>query len=225
MMKDVKRIDYFSYEELTILGGSKLPLVNFELFDPSNFEEAKAALIKKELVTENDKLTDAGFKVATLVREYISAIVNIRINDMYFAPFSYEKDEYILLSRFKNNGFQIRIINKDIAWWSIVQSYPLLMRQEKSNDWDFKQIDDETLENLNNESIDTIGRVLEIEIYNHQGDPQQSLYNIYEQNDLLFIRYPLKDKVLNVHIGVINTFIRELFGFDTDENHINKAEE
>ncbi|MQH60462.1 DUF5081 domain-containing protein, partial [Escherichia coli] len=26
-MKDVKRIDYFSYEELTILGGSKLPLV------------------------------------------------------------------------------------------------------------------------------------------------------------------------------------------------------
>ena len=25
MMKDVKRIDYFSYEELTILGGSKLP--------------------------------------------------------------------------------------------------------------------------------------------------------------------------------------------------------
>ncbi|MXG24099.1 DUF5081 domain-containing protein, partial [Escherichia coli] len=23
----------------------------------------------------------------------------------------------------------------------------------------------------------------------------------------------------------INTFIRELFGFDTDENHINKAEE
>ncbi|MCD0939852.1 DUF5081 domain-containing protein, partial [Staphylococcus aureus] len=24
---------------------------------------------------------------------------------------------------------------------------------------------------------------------------------------------------------VINTFIRELFGFDTDENHINKAEE
>ncbi|HHO1530810.1 TPA: hypothetical protein ACRUCS_002988, partial [Staphylococcus aureus] len=22
-----------------------------------------------------------------------------------------------------------------------------------------------------------------------------------------------------------NTFIRELFGFDTDENHINKAEE
>ncbi|MBR9275309.1 DUF5081 family protein, partial [Staphylococcus aureus] len=81
------------------------------------------------------------------------------------------------------------------------------------------------LENLNNESIDTIGRVLEIEIYNHQGDPQQSLYNIYEQNDLLLIRYPLKDKVLNVHIGVINTFIRELFGFDTDENHINKAEE
>ncbi|WP_279729438.1 DUF5081 family protein, partial [Staphylococcus aureus] len=144
------------------------------------------------------------------------------INDMYFAPFSYEKDEYILLSRFKNNGFQIRIINKDIAWWSIVQSYPLLMRQEKSNDWDFKQIDDEILENLNNESIDTIGRVLEIEIYNHQGDPQQSLYNIYEQNDLLLIRYPLKDKVLNVHIGVINTFIRELFGFDTDENHINK---
>lgn len=207
MMKDVKRIDYFSYEELTILGGSKLPLVNFELFDPSNFEEAKAALIEKELVTENDKLTDAGFKVATLVREYISA------------------DEYILLSRFKNNGFQIRIISKDIAWWSIVQSYPLLMRQEKSNDWDFKQIDKETLENLNNESIDTIGRVLEIEIYNHQGDPQQSLYNIYEQNDLLLIRYPLKDKVLNVHIGVINTFIRELFGFNTDENHINKAEE
>ncbi|HDP4214043.1 TPA: DUF5081 family protein [Staphylococcus aureus] len=206
-MKDVKRIDYFSYEELTILGGSKLPLVNFELFDPSNFEEAKAALIEKELVTENDKLTDAGFKVATLVREYISA------------------DEYILLSRFKNNGFQIRIISKDIAWWSIVQSYPLLMRQEKSNDWDFKQIDKETLENLNNESIDTIGRVLEIEIYNHQGDPQQSLYNIYEQNDLLLIRYPLKDKVLNVHIGVINTFIRELFGFNTDENHINKAEE
>ncbi|MCJ8084274.1 DUF5081 family protein, partial [Staphylococcus aureus] len=25
-MKDVKRIDYFSYEELTILGGSKLPV-------------------------------------------------------------------------------------------------------------------------------------------------------------------------------------------------------
>lgn len=24
MMKDVKRIDYFSYEELTILGGSKI---------------------------------------------------------------------------------------------------------------------------------------------------------------------------------------------------------
>lgn len=40
----------------------------------------------------------------------------------------------------------------------------------KINDWDFKQIDDEILENLNNESIDTIGRVLEIEIYNHQGD-------------------------------------------------------
>lgn len=91
MMKDVKRIDYFSYEELTILGGSKLPLVNFELFDPSNFEEAKVALIEKELVTENDKLTDAGFKVATLVREYISAIVNIRINDMYFAPLAMKK--------------------------------------------------------------------------------------------------------------------------------------
>ena len=56
-----------------------------------------------------------------------------------------------------------------------------------------------------------LGVFLEIEIYNHQGDPQQSLYNIYEQNDLLLIRYPLKDKVLNVHIGVINTFIRELF--------------
>ncbi|EYL08116.1 hypothetical protein V655_00685 [Staphylococcus aureus W45747] len=49
MMKDVKRIDYFSYEELTILGGSKLPLVNFELFDPSNFEEAKVALIEKRI--------------------------------------------------------------------------------------------------------------------------------------------------------------------------------
>ncbi len=69
----------------------------------------------------------------------------------------------------------------------VVQSYPLLMRQENMSMIRTKQIDDETLENLNNESIDTIGRVLEIEIYNHQGDPQQSLYNIYEQNDLLFI--------------------------------------
>ncbi len=33
------------------------------------------------------------------------------------------------------------------------------MRQEKSNDWSLKQIDDETLENLNNESIDTIEHV------------------------------------------------------------------
>lgn len=54
-------------------------------------KKLKLLLIEKELVTENDKLTDAGFKVAILVREYISAIVNIRINDMYFAPFSYEK--------------------------------------------------------------------------------------------------------------------------------------
>lgn len=91
MMKDVKRIDYFLTKELTILGGSKLPLVNFELFDPSNFEEAKVALIEKELVTENDKLTDAGFKVATLVREYISAIVNIRINDMYLHHLAMKK--------------------------------------------------------------------------------------------------------------------------------------
>ncbi|GAB5758165.1 hypothetical protein JMUB7511_27150 [Staphylococcus aureus] len=130
-------------------------------------------MVEKELVTENYKLTDAGFKLATLIEVYISEIVNIRISYMHFSPFSYEKDEYILLIRFKNNGFQIRIILKDIAWWSIVQSYPLLMIQEKSNDWDFKQIDDDTLVNLNNESIDTIGRVLDIEIYNHQGDPQQ----------------------------------------------------
>lgn len=41
MMKDVKRIDYFSYEELTILGGSKLPLVNFELFDHQILKKLK----------------------------------------------------------------------------------------------------------------------------------------------------------------------------------------
>ncbi len=45
-MKDVKQINYFFFQKITILGGSKLPLVNFELFDPSNFEEAKAALLK-----------------------------------------------------------------------------------------------------------------------------------------------------------------------------------
>lgn len=105
MMKDVKWIDYFFYEELIILGGSKLFFVNFELFDLLNFEEVKVVLIEKELVIENDKLIDVGFKVVILVREYISVIVNIWINDMYFVLFSYEKDEYILLSWFKNNGF------------------------------------------------------------------------------------------------------------------------
>lgn len=220
-MTEYNRIDYFSYEELSLLGGTDLPLINFEMFQPSDFKEAKDSLEEKLLITKDGELTDTGFKIATLVREYISAIVNIRINDMYFAPFSLEENEFILISRFKNNGFQIRIIANDIAWWSIIDQYPILMREESSDDWDFRSIDDETLVYLNNQSIDTINRLLEIEIYNHETTQKHYIYNIYEQNEMLFIRYPLKEQIFNVHVGVINTFILELFGLDKDSLQTN----
>ncbi|MDU6093123.1 MAG: DUF5081 domain-containing protein, partial [Staphylococcus lugdunensis] len=34
MMTEYNRIDYFSYEELSLLGGTDLPLINFEMFQP-----------------------------------------------------------------------------------------------------------------------------------------------------------------------------------------------
>ncbi|UTH01881.1 DUF5081 family protein [Macrococcoides canis] len=221
-MMQINRDDYFTYEELKLLSNSDIPLIHFEIAPPRNYEEAKMALISKELLTEELNLTENGIKVAHQIKEYCKHPYNIRFGDVQFSPSISIENRYFFLSRFDENKFQIRIADRAAVWSSILDQYPILLRQEETNDFRFRTIDEDALKLIDEADISTISDAIEIEIINIHSKSKHTIYQLYEQFDLLFIYYPQKNETYNIHIAVITSMLFECLGFtkEMSEEHV-----
>ncbi|MCU7557219.1 DUF5081 family protein [Macrococcus capreoli] len=210
------REDYFTYEELKLLSNSDIPLIHFEIAPPQNYEEAKIALLSKELLSGSLELTESGIKIAHQLKEYCKHPYNIRFGDIHFSPSISIENRYFLLSRFDENKFQIRIVDRAAVWSSILDQYPFLMREESSNDFIFRTIDDEALAIIDNAGVNTITNAMELEIISVDAKQQHSIYQIYEQYGLLFMYYPDKKQTYNIHSSLIISMLFESLGFNKE---------
>ncbi|QTQ07266.1 DUF5081 family protein [Macrococcoides canis] len=205
----VARIDYYTYEELKLLADSDIPLVHFEFNQPNDVKDALIALIEKGLMNEDITFTNTGYEVATLIKEYCMTTGNVRIGDIHYSPCIQLQDRYFMLSRFEENKFQIRIVSNQTLFASLLDQYPILLRQEDANDFDFKSLDNEALDFINEAGIESVTNAVEIEIYHHSLNRAHRIYQLFEQNDMLYLYDGADDSLQQIHIGVINTFITE----------------
>lgn len=218
----VNRKDYYTYEELKLLAGSDIPLVHFEWSQPDDLNEAVYALIDKGYFTEDLSLTETGYEIATLIKAYCMHLSNVRIGDIHYSPCIELEHRYFMLSRFEENKFQIRIVSNQTLFASLIDQYPILLRQEDAIDFDFMDVEQEAHAFIQEAGIESVTNALEVEIYHQSLNKAHRIYQLFEQNDVLYM-YDVADETIKVvNIGVINTFIIESLNLSAKEVVVNE---
>ena len=141
------RQDYFSLHELYYLIGAfdgdtliGLPSLKEQTVpNQSVWDETKNALIEKELLTESGQLTEAGFVIVEVLKEYCLGRSLTIINNFYLM-LSRDKQSTILIVD-SGQGYRLAKLTALVPLKLIQEKIPLTLRQPLDDEQGFLTLD------------------------------------------------------------------------------------
>ena len=170
----------------------------YQLKGDGVFQEAYQRLIKKEILTEEGKVTRGGAFIIQTVEKYHQSKKYVRINNIMFAFQDPTQDELILLIEMEESDhYQIRVLSKAIVLKMLSEEIPLILREPKEEEKNFLQKELLNQERREMEEYEPERMFMNLELFHLDEEPKNRYNPKYYQQWFIFTK---NEKLIMVDI-------------------------
>ncbi|WP_099223944.1 DUF5081 family protein [Listeria costaricensis] len=159
----------------------------YKLKGSEHFEAAYEELKQKNILTQEDTLTDGGGIVMETLRSYCQSSKYVRLNQLMFAFPKDADNEVIVLAEIKaDQEYRIERLNKIYALALIRKLFPIIEREPLEDETSFMQRELTNAERRKALEIDPGKNFISMEFFHLEKEPHETTNHEFYQQYLAF---------------------------------------